>query len=157
MEYHATMVDLIYQILSKGEEYLNQVDSGNAYDKIIRNYHQFNDSGEKVYKNHNRMMKYYRFSENAWKNREDKSLLYHEHLVPVKIIKLELKKLIKQNEVTIENIEQILDKTEIVVITNDEQKKLDAEYKTTIPSNGNDRLTEMGIYIDEATKNNSIF
>ena len=157
MEYHATMVDLIYQILIKGEEYLNQVDSGNAYDKIIRNYHQFNGLGEKVYKNNNRMMKYYRFSEDAWQNRDDKSLLYHEHLVPIKIIKSELKKLIKQEDVTVENIEQILNKTEIVIITNDEQRKLDAKYKTTIPSNGNDRLTEMAIYIADATKNNSIF
>jgi len=42
MAYHETIIDLIHYFFSKGEEYYSLVDSGNAFNKILRNYHQFN-------------------------------------------------------------------------------------------------------------------
>ena len=49
--YHDTIIDLIFYILSKDNNYIKNINKGNAFDKIIRNYHQFNGAGEKVYRN----------------------------------------------------------------------------------------------------------
>jgi hypothetical protein len=50
MNYHEAIIDLVHYILNNGETYLKQIDSGNAFDKILRNYHQFNLNGDKVYR-----------------------------------------------------------------------------------------------------------
>jgi hypothetical protein len=42
MTYHETIIGLIHHILSQGKEYLNMIDTRNAYDKLLRNYHQVN-------------------------------------------------------------------------------------------------------------------
>lgn len=47
MTYHEAIIDLIKHILQQGDVYVSLLDSGNAYDKIIRNYHQFNHKGGK--------------------------------------------------------------------------------------------------------------
>lgn len=157
MKYHDAIIDLIYYILKQGKTYLDYIDSGNAYDKIIRNYHQFNSKGEKVYRSKILMKQYYRISEKAWDCLNNNSEIYFEHVYPVKLIKEELKSLIDKNIVTKENIKYILDKTEIVVITKSEAKILDEMYKDSTPINGNDRLTEMNIIIKEETEQNNLF
>lgn len=157
MQYHDTLINLIDYILNQGEDFLTNIDSGNSYSKILRNYHQFNFQGKKVYKNLSQMEKHYRFSESAWKNRLNKKELYFEHLTPVKMIKIDLKTLILENQVSPNNIRTILDKTEIVVITRKEAKKIDKLHKTTIPKSGNDRLIEYDILIAEETRNNNLF
>lgn len=157
MKYHEAIVDLIYYILSNGNDFLNLIDSGNAYDKIIRNYHQFNSKGKKVYRNKSLMIKHYRFSVDAWNKVDDKKDLYFEHVYPVKLIKKELKSLILGENVSKTKIRYILDKSEIVVITREEAKLIDKKFKDSIPFNGNDRLQEMNIEIYSKTINNSIF
>lgn len=156
MTYHEAIIDLINYILQKGEDYVSLLDSGNAYDKILRNYHQFNYKGEKVYRNKSLMPKHYRFSENAWLYKDDTENLYFEHLYPIKLIKADLLALL-HNEFVSADIKKVLDKTEIVVISREQAKSLDKVYKDKMPENGKNRLAVMGINIQEETKNNSLF
>ncbi len=154
--YHDTILDLILYILSNGHEYLRNVDSGNAYDKILRNYHQFNINGEKVYRNIDLMKNHYRFTKEAWKNKENIKKLYFEHLVPLKIIKKDLCELIGKS-ISKEIIKSILNKTEIVVLTREQATLLDEKYKSDIPNEGIDRLQIMNYQIEPDTERNSIF
>ena len=154
--YHKSIIELISFILRKGHEYLKDIDSGNAYDKILRNYHQINLRGEKVYRNISLMQTNYRFTKEAWKNKGDLKELYFEHLIPIKIIKDDLRNLVG-TDFTDDDIRSILDKTEIVVLTRDQAKRLDVEFKSNLPDNGINRLQIMNYEIEEQTENNSIF
>ena len=156
MTYHDAIIDLIKHILQKGKEYVLLLDSGNAYDKILRNYHQFNYKGDKVYRNKSLMAQHYRYSENAWTYKNDIENLYFEHLYPVKLIKKDLLTLLGK-EVVSADIKKVLDKTEIVVLSREEAKSLDKIYKDKMPENGKNRLEVMGINIQDETKNNSLF
>lgn len=153
--YHETIIDLIYYILSKGETYLEFIDTRNAYDKIIRNYHQVNSNGVSVYRN-NRSKMFYRCSEKAYKETET-SNLYFEHLVPIKLLKEQLKSLIITEELTKVRIKNILDSSEMVLITKEEAKIIDEKHKTSLPKSNKNRLEEYGIKIAKDTQNNSIF
>lgn len=102
------------------------------------------------------MPKHYRFSENAWMYKDDIENLYFEHLYPIKLIKADLFALLT-SEINHAEIKQVLDKTEIVVLSKNEAKKLDKVYKDKMPGNGQNRLEVMEIYIQEETKNNSLF
>jgi hypothetical protein len=159
MAYHETIIDLVQHILSNGIEYLKNVDSGNAFDKILRNYHQFNLKGEKVYRRTTKMAKHYRYSENAWKSKNNISDLYFEHLIPLKITKEKLQDLIITGNVSHEAVKIILDENEIVVITRDEQKIIDTpgNFKSSLPENNVNRLTAVGIKIEERTLLNRLF
>jgi hypothetical protein len=102
------------------------------------------------------MAQHYRYSENAWTYKNDIENLYFEHLYPVKLIKSDLSALLG-SEILAADIKQILDKTEIVVLSRDEAKSLDKIYKDKMPENGKNRLEVMGINIQDETKNNSLF
>jgi len=154
--YHETVVDLIAYILSNGNDYLSNIDSGNAYDKILRNYHQFNINGNKVYRNISLMKYHYRFTKEAWTHRDNLAELYFEHLVPLKIIKEDLRELIGKN-IEKEIIHSILNKTEIVVLTKTQATLLDEKFKSDIPKDGLDRLQVMKYQIEPHTEKNSIF
>ena len=86
MNYHDAIIDLIHYVLSQGKEYYRLVDSGNAFDKVVRNYHQFNFKAEKVYRSITRGPLYYRYSEETMREKTKKKELYYEHLKPVKLI-----------------------------------------------------------------------
>jgi len=154
--YHNSIIELIAFILRKGHEFLSDIDSGNAYDKIIRNYHQFNIKGEKVYRNITLMQTHYRYTQEAWQKRREIKELYSEHLVPLKVIKKDLQNLIGTN-FTREDIKMILDKTEIAVLTRQQAKLLDERYKSDLPSDGKSRLAIMKYEIEVITERNSIF
>ena len=159
MNYHFAIIDLVHYILKNGELYLRFIDSGNAFDKILRNYHQFNLNGDKVYRRISKMSLHYRYSENAWKSKDKLDDLYFEHLVPLKITKEKLLDLIKTSKVSHEQVKAILDENEIVVITRNQQKIVDARenFKSSLPEGNIDRLSAVGIKIAEETKNNSLF
>jgi hypothetical protein len=154
--YHETIIDLIGYILGNGHDYLAKIDSGNAYDKILRNYHQFNLNGDKVYRNIPLMQIHYRFTKEAWQNRENIKELYFEHLVPLKIIKEDLRNLIG-NDISVDDINAIINKTEIVVLTKKQATLLDEKFKSDIPKDGMDRLQVMDYQIEPHTEKNSIF
>jgi hypothetical protein len=155
--YHESIIDLIVYILMKDDEYIKNIDSGNAFDKILRNYHQFNYAGEKVYRVMSRMERYYQFSADAWNNRKNRKELYFEHLVPIKLIKKQLFDLKVAGNVNQNTVKEIMNSTKIVVITRQDQKKVDNKYKTSIPSNGIDRLTAQEIFIAKETLKNDLF
>jgi hypothetical protein len=156
MSYHEAIIELIRFILESGEDYVLLIDSGNAYDKTLRNYHQFNYNGEKVYRNLKLMRTHYKFSKNAWKFNTDLSKLYFEHLYPIKLIKEELLQLQKNEKLPI-LIKNILHKTEIIVITREEAASINKTYKDSMPKNGLNRLEAMEIEIEVQTKNNTLF
>lgn len=153
MNYHEAIIELISYIISKGPDYLDLVDSGNAYDKIIRNYHQFNHKGEKVYRSLTRGPLYYRYSKEVWKRRTKKKELYYEHLKPVKLVKSEL----RESDGSKDSIVRILDSTEIIVLTRKEAKHLDSIHRDTMPEGGKSRLEVAGIEMAEETELNSIY
>ena len=156
MTYHEALIDLIIYILKQGNVYLDLIDSGNAYDKIIRNYHQFNFKGERVYRNKSLMKNHYRISKDAYPIIDDFSKIYFEHVYPVKLLKQDLKKLNKPY-ITHQMIKNIMNKSEIVVITRDEAKILNKYYKDTIPKNGKSRLEELNIEFHPSTLKNDLF
>lgn len=153
MGYHDSIIDLLSYIIGKGKDYLKLIDSGNAYDKIIRNYHQFNSKGERVYRSRKRGVSHYRYSEAAWRKRNDIKSLYYEHLYPVKLVKEELKTTNGDKE----QIRSILDKTEIVVLTKAEARKVDGYYKDSMPKDGRSRLEVAKIKMSKHTQDNSLF
>lgn len=155
MTYHETVIDVIHHILSKGSGYLKMIDTRNAYDKLLRNYHQVNLNGEVVYRN-NRAKSHYRFSVEAWKINDVKKC-YYEHLIPVKLMKQELKALIDSANINRQAIAAILNNNEKVVLTRDEAQNIDKKHKTCLPDSGKDRVTEYTISIEPKTKDNSIF
>lgn len=159
MSYHETIINLLHYILSQSQEFVDNLNKGNAFDKIVRNYHQFNLKGEKVYRSLKKGLLYYQYSESAYKNRKNRTKLYYEHTKPVKLIKTELFELI-HSDLTEESfkskIKEILSSTDIVVITKGEAKSLDEKFKDTLPDN-NSRLDELNIKIHSKTVNNCIF
>lgn len=155
MSYHDTLIDLIAYILRQDCQYLNNLDKGNAYDKLIRNYHQFNHNGNQVYRRTKLMQQHYRYSVDAWKCRDDMSKLYFEHLYPVKMIKDELRELLEPN-INSKQIKKVLSKTEIVVITKQEAKALNKLFKDSEPASGQNRLQALRIEIEEKTSRNNL-
>lgn len=131
--FHEARIDLICYILNKGAEYLEQIEKRNAYDKIIRNYHQSNSEGEQVYKNRERGMKHLVHSKEALKLiekrrwREASKNLHYEHSVPVNLIRKKLKALAlnKAPNITKNDIRELMDCTSLVVITKKERDLLD--------------------------------
>jgi hypothetical protein len=156
MTYHEAIIDLIKYILGRGQTYVSLLDSGNAYDKILRNYHQFNIEGNKVYRNLSLMKLHYRFTKEAWVENDNLSELYFEHLVPLKLIKNDLRSLTGA-DINQQNIRAILNKTEIVVLTRAQANTLDGKYKSELPNGGVNRLEIMNYQIEPLTVNNSIF
>ncbi len=156
ISYHEVIIDLVKYILEKDSEYLHLLDSGNAYDKILRNYHQFNIEGKKVYRNLSLMKLHYRFTKEAWVENDNLTELYFEHLVPLKIIKNDLRSL-SGTDINKQNISAILNKTEIVVLTKAQANTLDGKYKSELPNGGVNRLEIMNYQIEPLTVNNSIF
>ena len=142
MTHREAIRDLITHIVNQGLAYVELIDKGNAFDKIIRNYHQFNSAGQKVSSN-KRSKDHYKFSVAAWQ--APKQVWYWEHLVPIAIIKEELKALADKGFSFPNQVELVLEKTEYVVITKSEAKHLDSYYKSTLPENGQSRLEAVGI------------
>jgi hypothetical protein len=156
ISYHDAIIDLIQYILQKDSDYLSLLDSGNAYDKILRNYHQFNLEGYKVYRNLSLMKLHYRYTKEAWAKNNELKELYFEHLVPLKLIKNDLRSLTGA-DINQQNIRAILNKTEIVVLTRVQANTLDGKYKSELPDGGVNRLEIMNYQIEPLTVNNSIF
>lgn len=138
MNFHEARVDLICYILNQGPEYLKQIEKRNAYDKIIRNYHQSTPDGDQVYRNLKRGKEHLVHSKKAleiidneknWAVAREK--LWYEHAVPIKLIRLKLEALMSINrEIKAKDVQDILDCTCLVVIekgdkTNKEGDRID--------------------------------
>lgn len=153
MTHQDAIADLVVYILKNGEGYLNLIKKGNAYDKIIRNFHQFNSAGKKVSGN-KRARLHYKFSVSAWKS--DKTQWYFEHLVPIKMIKEKLSELINSDNITSKKVKEILNLTEYVVITKEEARLINRKYKSSVPINGLSRLQVCKIEIHSQSLKNTL-
>ena len=164
MNYHDFLISQIKNILShaKDANFEENIKKGNFYDKLIRNYHQYNSNDIKVYRKKTRIGKHYKFTKEAYEQflqNNKVSELHFEHLIPLKIIK---EKLLKSDK-SLESIKQILDDNEIIVLTTNQAKVLDKYFKSEIPKRL-DRITMMhekfpnkGYEIHEETRNNQLF
>ena len=67
MNYHDFLISLIKNILShaKDANFEENIKKGNFYDKLIRNYHQYNSNDIKVYRKKTRIGKHYKFTKAA--------------------------------------------------------------------------------------------
>ena len=151
-------------ILSHADDanFEENIKKGNFYDKLIRNYHQYNSNDIKVYRKKTRIGKHYKFTKAAFEkfSQGNKvSGLHFEHLIPVKIIKERLLKSDKSSK----SIKQILDENEIIILTTSQANLLDKNFKSELPKHL-DRITMMhekfpnkGYVIHEDTRNNQLF
>lgn len=164
MNYHTFLISLIKHILSKAKDanFDENIKKGNFFDKLIRNYHQYNSNDIRVYRRKTRIGKHYKFTKAAYEQflqNKKVSELYFEHLIPVKIIKERLLKSDKSSK----SIKQILDENEIIILTTSQANLLDKNFKSELPKHL-DRITMMhekfpnkGYAIHEDTRNNQLF
>lgn len=164
MKYHGFVISQIKNILSHAQDanFEENIKKGNFYDKLIRNYHQYNSNDIKVYRKKTRIGKHYKFTKAAYEkfSQDNKvSGLHFEHLIPIKIIKERL----LESDKSFESIKQILDENEIIILTTSQANLLDKNFKSELPKNL-DRITMMhekfpnkGYAIHEDTRNNQLF
>ena len=164
MNYHDFLISQIKHILSHVNDanFEENIKKGNFYDKLIRNYHQYNSNDIRVYRRKTRIRKHYKFTKAAYEqfSQNNKvSELHFEHLIPIKIIKERL----LESDKSFESIKQILDENEIIILTTSQANLLDKNYKSELPKHL-DRITMMhekfpnkGYEIHEDTRNNQLF
>ena len=164
MNYHDFLISQIQNILSHENDanFEENIKKGNFYDKLIRNYHQYNSNDIKVYRKKTRIGKHYKFTQSAYEkfSQDNKvSGLHFEHLIPIKIIKQKL----LESDKLYESIKKILDENEIIILTKSQAKVLDKYFKSELPKHL-DRITIMhekfpnkGYEIHEDTRNNQLF
>ena len=60
MNYHTFLISLIEHILSKAKDanFDENIKKGNFFDKLIRNYHQYNSNDIRVYRRKTRIYQY---------------------------------------------------------------------------------------------------
>ena len=89
---------------------------------LIRHYPEFNMDNEKPYKAYGLYQKYFRFTKKAWiqYQKEPEKVMY-EHIWPIEATFDELLSLKKSsNPVSIEAIHEIMKKTEVVILADEE-------------------------------------
>ena len=145
MNFHEARIDLLRYILNQGPNYLKMIEKRNAYDKLIRNYHQSSSEGLQLYGNKRAIgqlvhsIDALKIIEKHKRFKEAQKKLWYEHSVPVKIIRNKLEQLAveakkKSFEIKDEDVKQIMDYTSLVVITREERKKLDDHFKDKMPT-----------------------
>tara|TARA_B100001564_G_scaffold333287_1_gene320838 strand:- start:189 stop:686 length:498 start_codon:yes stop_codon:yes gene_type:complete len=164
MNYHDFLILQIKNILSHANDanFEENIKKGNFYDKLIRNYHQYNSNDIKVYRKKTRIGKHYKFTKAAYEkfSQDNKvSGLHFEHLIPLKIIKQKL----LESDKLYESIKKILDENEIIILTKSQAKVLDKYFKSELPKRLN-RIAIMseiypnnGYEIHDNTRDNQLF
>lgn len=153
MTHQEGIVQVLAAILSQPHEVVQAFSRGNPFDKLLRSYDEFNAQGQPLYR-HRRGNSHYRMSRAAFESGLCASQLYGEHRVPLNIIKRRL----LETGGDAGQIRAILRANEVVLITPDEQRRLDASVangglalRQRLPENGSDRLTFAGIEIAPST------
>lgn len=147
MTHQEGIVQVLGAILSQPPEVVQAFSRGNPFDKLLRSYDEFNAQGQPLYR-HRRGNSHYRMSRAAFESGLCASQLYGEHRVPLNIIKRRL----LETGGDAGQIRAILQANEVVLITPDEQRRLDASVVNgglgllpQLPEDGSDRLTFAGI------------
>ena len=151
-------------ILSLDAETLAIFRRGNPFDKLLRSFDEFNSEGKGLYKNQ-RARNHYKMSVAAFAAYESGvkiNDLYAEHCVPVA---LTIQKLLTAPQKDTASILAILQENEVVVITREEQIRIDAAVhrgglglRNRMPEGGVgcSRLDAAGIKIAPETLGNTL-
>lgn len=149
--------EVIYAILKLPPHLREAFSRGNPFDKLLRSYSEHTSTGKRLYKSKKRNYKHYPFSVNALHHfNKINSLvgLHAEHVTPLSLIK---KKLCNGNIKSEIGVKRFLAKhNKVVVITKEEQRKIDSRYRSKMPSNGKSRLEYFGIKIAKSTQTNTL-
>jgi hypothetical protein len=139
---------------------------------LIRHYPEFNMDNENPYKAFNLYKKYFRFTKRAWDQyqREPGKVMY-EHIWPIEAIFEELRNAKAQTDVvSIETIHDIMKKTEVVILSEDESTLLNGSTSKTYNFGGQmrkglglretgtatERLAAVRAQIEPASEGNTI-
>jgi hypothetical protein len=158
------IVKAITAILQLGPETVDAfANRGNPFDKLLRSHDEFTAAGEGLYmspgsnnrKRLDRQLANYKFSVTAYEAASSTGLAqYGEHRIPLSIIRERL----LTCDGSEESVAAVMNALEVVNITKQEADRLDKELglKTSLPSNGSDRLDFAGIRIATETNDNSL-
>ena len=132
---------------------------GNPFSMLIRSFDEFNSIGEGLY--HKELgRKHYKMSVNAYDSPLKADKLVGEHCIPIKITIAQLLAAPK-NDVTA--VLRILLQNEVVLVTKEEQRRVDASIKngglalrSKMPTCGSTRLEAAGIAIAPETLHNTL-
>ena len=154
------------------EETLSQSAFKVTAKSLIRHYPEFNMENEKPYKAYSLYKKYFRFTKRAWiqYQKEPEKVMY-EHIWPIEATFSELLNLKKSSSpVTIEAIHEIMKKTEVVILAEEEATLLNGSANKTYIFSGQmrkglglretgtatERLAAVRAQIEPSTEANSI-
>lgn len=158
MTHQDAIARTVTAILSQDETVIQHFCLGNPFDKLLRSHDEFTADGKGLYRR-SIGSKHYRMSKAAYSSSLDAKELYGEHRIPLKII---IKRLVESSR-TFEAVKAILATNEVVLITSEEQKRLDSSLangglglKSKLPADGSDRLNFAGIEIAEETMSNRL-
>lgn len=151
-------------ILSLDAETLSKFRRGNPFDKLVRSFDEYNSEGKGLYQNP-RARNHYKWSVAALAAYESGvkiKALYAEHCIPVA---LTIQKLLTASQKDTAFILAILQENEVVIITKEEQNKIDAAVhkgglglRNKMPEGGVacSRLEAAGIKIAPETLGNTL-
>lgn len=125
MTHQEGIVRCLAAILSLDAETLAIFSRGNPFDKLLRSFDEYNSDGKGLYKNQ-RARNHYRTSVAAfaaYKSGIKINDLYAEHCVP---FALTIQKLLTAPQKDTASILAILQENEVVIITREEQIRIDA-------------------------------
>ena len=161
MTHQEGIEQVIASILSLPKEALEAFCRGNPFDKLLRSYDEFTSKGNSLYR-HIRGGKHYKMSKQAYeafKSGLPASRLYGEHRIPLSIIKERL----LQSDGSLDSVRSILRSNEVILITDEEQKRLDAAksngglgLRGCLPHDGVDRIEHAGIELAKETSDNTL-
>jgi hypothetical protein len=104
---------------------------------LIRYYPEYNMDNENLYKVFDLYKKYFRFTKRAWDQyQKEPGKVVYEHIRPIEATFNELLKAKTTNVISIEAIHEIMKKTEIVILSEDEATLLNGVSSKTYSFNG---------------------
>jgi hypothetical protein len=150
------IAQILFNLLQMDDELIKVLSRCNPFDKLLRSYSEFNSKGEFLYRN-KKSINHYKFSVKAYKHFvkfQSMKELHSDHIVPLGIIK---KELIEKKFKTLRSLSNYLEKTNfVIVVTKEEQKKIDAKYRRDLPTNGLNRFDYFDLKIAPQSESNTL-
>jgi hypothetical protein len=154
---HQTAIaEVIHAILNLPPHLKEAFSKGNPFDKLLRSYSEFTSTGERLYKA-KRSFKHYPFSVKAshqFKKTGSLVGLHAEHVTPLSLIKKRLNSGSIKSEIGVKRF--LAKHNQVVVITKEEQRKIDSKFRSKMPPNVKSRLEYFGIKIAKSTEKNTL-
>lgn len=132
------------------------------FDELIRKYPEFNSEGVHVIEYIDRLKTHCKFTVAAVKSIDGKygkkysqlkQFIHREHIFPVSECRRQLLRLM-ETDFTLEQVERIVEKSEIIIISREEEKIMSRNYKSK--GEPDKRLSVVGATIHPDYQNNSL-